>query len=165
LKAAIRREGRLSRNSPEARAFWRAVGVLAVFNLLLVAWVLLQPAGPRVSPIVSNIGGFVGPLLVLPLCFGGLRWARGASRAGDRGTETTPRRWPATLLGIGILTYALGQVAFTWYVLALNRPPPMPSFATIGFLGQYPFLLLGILLLPARATPVASRTRGALDGL
>jgi len=56
-------------------------------------------------------------------------------------------------------------VAFTWYVLALNRPPPMPSFATIGFLGQYPFLLLGILLLPARATPVASRTRGALDGL
>jgi hypothetical protein len=37
-------------------------------------------------------------------------------------------------------------VAFTWYVWALNQPPPMPSYATIGFLGQYPFLLLGILL-------------------
>ena len=42
----------------------------------------------------------------------------------------------------------------------------MPSYATIGFLGQYPFLLLGILiLLPARTGSGASRVRVALDGL
>ena len=41
----------------------------------------------------------------------------------------------------------------------------MPSYATIGFLGQYLFLLLGILLLlPARTGSGASRVRVALDG-
>ncbi len=69
------------------------------------------------------------------------------------------------MLGTGILIYAFGQVVFTYYVWVLGHPPPMPSVATIGFLGQYPFLLLGILMLPARTIPVAARTRVALDGL
>lgn len=154
---------------PDRRAGKRAVrlaaGVLVAFNLLLVVWVLLQPAGPRVSPIVSNVGGFVVPLLVLPLCFGWIGWMWGASQADNRPAVTGGQRWAPILLGVGILSYALGQMAFTYYVLAQNRPPPMPSLATIGFLGQYPFLLLGILLLPARTTPAASRTRVALNGL
>ena len=47
----------------------------------------------------------------------------------------------------------------------LGQPPPLPSIADVGYLGVYPFLLLGILLLPARPIPVAARTRIALDGL
>ena len=70
------------------------------------------------------------------------------------------------LLGLGILSYTLGRIVFTYYVWVLDRLPPMPSYATIGFLGQYPFLLLGILLLlPARTGSGASRVRVALDGL
>ena len=54
------------------------------------------------------------------------------------------------LLGLGILTHSLGEVVFAYYVIAFDRPPPMPSLATIGFLGQYPFLLLarGQVVLP-----------------
>jgi len=169
VKASNAREWRLSRDSAKAHAFWRAALVLLLFNVLLVVWVLFQPAGPRVSPVVSNIGGLVGPLLALPLCFGvldGWVWRRGETpRTEDPTRVMTGQRWAPILLGMGILCYALGQLVFTYYVLALNRPPPMPSLATIGFLGQYPFLLLGILLLPARTTPVVSRTRVALDGL
>ena len=168
MRTATGHEGRSVWGGAEARAFWRAAAVLALFNVLLVVWVLLQPAGPRVSPVVGNIWGFVIPLLALSLCFGrvdGWVWWRGASRTEDRSAVMTSRRWSPVFLGVGILMYALGQIVFAFYLLALHRPPPMPSIATIGFLGQYPFLLLGILLLPARTIPVASRTRVALDGL
>ena len=135
--------------------------MFAAFNLLLAFWVILQPAGPRVSPIVSNLAGFAGPLLALPLCFGGLRGRRTSGSSG-----TIAWRWTPVLLGMGILSYVLGRIVFTYYIWALDQLPPMPSYATIGFLGQYPFLLLGILLLlPGRTASGASRTRVALDGL
>jgi hypothetical protein len=47
----------------------------------------------------------------------------------------------------------------------LRQAPPFPSLADVGYLIEYPFFLLGILLLPARPIPVASRARIALDGL
>ncbi|HEY9423147.1 MAG TPA: ATP-binding protein, partial [Thermoanaerobaculia bacterium] len=168
MRTGIKRAGRQMRYGAREHIVWLAAGVLLLFDVLLVVWVLLQPAGPRVSPIVSNVGGFIGPLLALPLCFGVLdkwAWRQGNSQTDDRPEVTTGQRWAPIFLGIGILSYALGQMVFAYYVLTLNRPPPMPSLATIGFLGQYPFLLLGILLLPARTTPVSSRTRVALDGL
>ncbi len=165
MTAAVGRDGRRSRNILGERAFLQVAGMVALFNLLLVVWVILQPAGPRVSPIVSNVAGFVGPLLVLPLCFGAL-WQRESRIDDGRLGEMAGRRWTPVLLGLGILNYAIGQVAFTWYVWVQDRPPPMPSYATIGFLGQYPFLLLGILLLlPVRGSAGASRMRVALDGL
>jgi hypothetical protein len=77
----------------------------------------------------------------------------------------TGQRLAPVLLGMGILSYALGQMIFTYYELVLHRAPPFPSLADIGYLIEYPFFLLGILLLPARPIPVASRARIALDGL
>jgi two-component system cell cycle response regulator len=168
MKAVTARNGRPSRNSAEARALWRAVGMILLFNGLLLAWVLLKPGGDRVSAIVLNAAGFVGPILVLPLCFGGLlEWMRrrGASRTDDQPSAMRGRRWAPILLGMGILCYVLGQMGFTYYDLVLRQAPPFPSLADIGYLIEYPFFLLGILLLPARPIPVASRARIALDGL
>ena len=59
------------------------------------------------------------------------------------------------------MTNALGQMIFTYYELVLHRAPPFPSLADIGYLIEYPFLLSGILLLPARPIPVASRAHRA----
>jgi PAS domain S-box-containing protein len=119
--------------------------------------------------LVVNSAQFVGPLLVLPLCFGGLlrrMRGRGASQT-DVGPAavTIGRRWAPVLLGLGILSWVFGQALFTFYEWVLGQPPPLPSIADVGYLSVYPFLLLGILLLPARPVPVASRTRLALDGL
>jgi serine phosphatase RsbU (regulator of sigma subunit) len=105
---------------------------------------------------------------VLPLCFGGLlrRLRRqGSSRMDNQPAAMTGQRWAPVLLGLGILCYVLGQMGFTYYDLVLRQAPPFPSFADIGYLIEYPFFLLGILLLPSRPIPVASRTRVVLDGL
>jgi serine phosphatase RsbU (regulator of sigma subunit) len=150
------------------RPLWRAAGLILLFNGLLIAVVLLKPGSDVTLALVVNTAQFIGPLLALPLCFGGLLrrvWGRGASQAHIGPAVTRGRRWAPVLLGLGILSWALGQMVFTYYEWALGRPPPLPSIADVGYLSVYPFLLLGILLLPARPIPAASRTRIALDGL
>src|SRR5215207_9844565 len=169
MRTAPKHEGRLVRGAAQARSLlWGIASLILLFNALLVAWVLLKPASDAVVALVLNVAEFVGPLLVLPLCFGGLRrlWRRGTSRT-DKGTavSTIGQRWAPVLLGIGILSFAFGQIVFTYYEWVLQQAPPLPSLADVGFQVQYPFLLLGILLLSARPIPVASRARIALDGL
>src|SRR5215212_7875155 len=169
MKAATARNERPPQDGAEARAFWRVASMILLFNGLLVAWVLLKPGSDAMLALVVNSAQFVGPLLVVPLCFGGLlrrMWGRGAYQT-DVGPAavTIGRRWAPILLGLGILSWVLGQMIFTFYEWVLGQPPPLPSIADVGYLSVYPFLLLGILLLPARPIPVASRTRIALDGL
>ena len=162
------RNGRPPQDSANARAFWRAAGLILLFNGLLVGVVLFKPISDATLALVVNTAQFVGPLLVVPLCFGGLlrwMWGRGSSQAPVGSAVTRGRRWAPVLLGLGILSWVLGQAIFTYYEWVLGQPPPLPSIADVGYLSVYPFLLLGILLLPARPIPVASRTRIALDGL
>src|SRR5215204_6589366 len=168
MTAGTARNGRPPQDSAKARAFWRAAGLVLLFNGLLVAVVLFKPVSDATLALVVNTAEFIGPLLVVPLCFGGLlgrMWGRGASQARVGTAVTRGRRWAPVLLGLGILSWVLGQAIFTYYEWALGQPPPLPSIADVGYLSVYPFLLLGILLLPARPIPVASRTRIALDGL
>src|SRR5215207_517481 len=171
-KAATAGDGRSPQDGPEARALRRALrraaGMILLFNGLLVAWVLLKPGSDRTLALVVNTAQFVGPLLALPLCFGGLlRWKRrrGVSQPDVGPTVAGGQRWAPVLLGMGIVSWVLGQAIFTYYEWALRQPPPLPSLADVGYLSVYPFLLLGILLLPALPVPVASSTRLALDGL
>src|SRR5215204_1198527 len=167
-EAATAGDGRPPQDGPEARPLRRAAGMILLFNGLLVAWVLLKPGSDRTLALVVNTAQFVGPLLALPLCFGGLlRWKRrrGVSQPDVGPTVTGGQRWAPVLLGMGIVSWVLGQAIFTYYEWALRQPPPLPSLADVGYLSVYPFLLLGILLLPALPVPVASSTRLALDGL
>src|SRR5918993_1142082 len=169
MTADTARNGQPPQDSAKARAFWRVAVMILLFNGLLIVWVLVKPGSDRILAFVVNTAQFIGPLLVLPLCFGGLltwMWGRGASQT-DVGPAAVTRgqRWAPVLLGLGILSWVFGQMIFTFYEWVLGRPPPLPSIADVGYLSVYPFLLLGILLLPARPIPVASRTRIALDGL
>ena len=168
MRTGPRHEGRLVRGAAEARSLlWGIASLILLFNGLLVAWVLLKPGSDAVVALVVNVAEFAGPLLVLPLCFGGLTrlWRRGTSRTDNGTAVTIGQRWAPVLLGIGILSFAFGQIVFTYYEWVLQQAPPLPSLADVGFQIQYPFLLLGILLLPARPIPPTSRARIALDGL
>jgi hypothetical protein len=123
MKAGTARNRRPPQPGAEAQAFWRAAGFILLFNGLLLAWMLLKPGGDRVSAIVLNAAGIVGPLLVLPLCFGGLlrpMWRRRASRMDDQPTVMTGQRWAPILLGLGILSFVLGQMLFTYYDVVLH---------------------------------------------
>src|SRR5829696_9059331 len=167
-EAATAGDGRPPQDGPEARALRRAAGMILLFNGLLVAWVLLNPGSDRTLALVVNTAQFVGPLLALPLCFRGLlrwKWRPRVSQPDVGPTVTGGQRWAPVLLGMGIVSWVLGQAIFTYYEWALRQPPPLPSLADVGYLSVQPFLLLGILLLPALPVPVASRTRLALDGL
>ena len=169
MTADTARNRRPPQDSAKARAFWRVAGLILLFNGLLVVLVLLNPLSDATLALVVNSAQFVGPLLVLPLCFGGVlgrMWGPGASQTDVRPAAVTRgQRWAPVLLGLGILSWVFGQALFTYYEWVLGRPPPLPSIADVGYLSVYPFLLLGILLLPARPIPVAARTRIALDGL
>ena len=156
MKTSIKREKRPAQEGTRGRTFRLAVAMVVAFNVLLVAWILLKPGSEVVFETVINSAKFVGPLLVLPFCFGGLF---------GRAQGTRSQRWALLMLGIGILCFVFGQMVFTYYELVLRRDPPIPSLVDVGYLIEYPFFLLGILLLPARPIPVASRTRIALDGL
>jgi hypothetical protein len=129
VKTGTARNGRPPQDSTEARPLRRAAGMVLLFNGLLLAWVLLDPAGDRVSAVVINAAGFVGPLLVLPLCFGGLlEWMRRRRTPGtdDQPAAITGQRWAPVLLGMGILSYVLGQMLFAYYHLVLHQAPPFP---------------------------------------
>ena len=168
MKANTSENKRSPQDGVEMRPLWRAAGLILLFNGLLVGVVLFKPVSDATLALVVNAAQFVGPLLMVPLCFGGLlswMWGRGTSQAPVGSALTRGRRWAPVLLGMGILSWVLGQAIFTYYEWVLGQPPPLPSIADVGYLSVYPFLLLGILLLPARPIPVASRTRIALDGL
>src|ERR671921_749560 len=168
MKASTSENKRSPQDGVEMRPLWRAASLVLLFNGLLVGVVLFKPLSDVTLALVVNMAQFVGPLLVVPLCFGGLlrwMWGRGTSQAPLGSAVTRGRRWAPVLLGLGILSWVLGQAIFTYYEWVLGQPPPLPSIADVGYLSVYPFFLLSILLLPARPIPVASRTRIALDGL
>src|ERR671920_360057 len=168
IRAGTAGNGRSPQDGAGAHPLRRAAAMILLFNVLLVAWIVLKPGGDRLLAAVVNAAQFVGPLLAVPLCFGGLlRWKWQGTSQMVVGSPT-PRRgqlWAPVLLGLGILSWVVGQAVFTYYEWVLRQPPPLPSLADVGYLSVYPFLMLGILLLPARPVPVASRTRLALDGL
>src|SRR5215213_11160426 len=112
MKAGTARNGRPPQDGAEARPLRRAASMILLFNGLLVAWVLLKPGSDRMLALVVNTAEFVGPLLALPLCFGGLLrrlWRRGESQTDAGPAVTMGQRWAPVLLGMGILSWVLGQ--------------------------------------------------------
>src|SRR5215217_3407671 len=124
MRTGTRLDGRLVRGAAQARSLlWGIASLILLFNALLVAWVLLKPGNDAVVALVLNVAEFVGSLLVLPLCFGGLRrlWRRGTSQTAGGTAVSIGQRWAPVLLGIGILSFAFGQIVFTYYEWVLQQ--------------------------------------------
>src|ERR687898_3340515 len=105
MKASTTQNQRPPLDGARARPFRRAAGLVLLFNGLLVALVILKPVSDATLALVVNTAQFVGPLLVVPLCFGGLlgrMWGRGASQARVGPAVTRGQRWAPILLGLGI---------------------------------------------------------------
>ncbi len=67
-------------------------------------------------------------------------------------------------LAIGIALYAGGQAIWTSYDVRMNTADvPFPGIYDIGFVGSYPFFLLGTLLLTRRNKASVGRIRLLLD--
>lgn len=143
------------------RAIWHRGRWILLFNALFCAWLVARPGGHDAVAAVDDVAQFVGPLLALPLCVGDLP----RRRARDGSAAPVALRWSPILLGLGILSFAVGQMIWTFYEQVLRMAAPTPSWADVAFLSAYPFCMLAILLLPARPMPRVERLRVALDGL
>ncbi len=140
---------------------WPGIGLILAFNGLFILWQHLHPADQDTFVAVDNVAQFLGPLLVLPWCVARpWPWQRSAGNASRRARAHAS--WPSILLGLGILSWALGQVVWAYEESVLHQPP-FPSWSDAGYLAAYPFITLGILLLPARRLPLATLLRLLLD--
>jgi diguanylate cyclase (GGDEF)-like protein len=70
-------------------------------------------------------------------------------------------------IGLGILSFGVGDAYFSFYLANLD-PPPYPSFADAGYIGLYPLIYLGLGLLLRNRTLEANRSfwlDGTIAGL
>ncbi len=70
-----------------------------------------------------------------------------------------------SLLGAAVLSWAGGQLVWTWYESVLGQEVPFPSLADVGYLGLPPLAVAALLSLPLAAPTLAGRVRTILDGL
>src|SRR5437016_3254294 len=155
------------------RSLWKSGLLVIVLTALFVAYLLIKPGGPaRVTFIDNIIQGLlegVGLILALPFFIEVIHRIRQSppSFAERVAPAKTSQRWVPLLLGLGILSYIIGQVLWTYNenILQLPASQLFPTWADAGFLGSYPFVLAALLLLPTRPLAADTRTRIMLDSL
>jgi signal transduction histidine kinase len=147
-------------------SFWISVGIAVLFNSLFLALVLVKPGTDRQFVISDDVGQAIGWLLATLFCFVGFKKLWVGGRSDDTTNFATSHRlltWVPIFIALGIFCQFIGQVIYTYY--DIRGWPPFPSWADAGYLSTFPFLLLGILLLPTRRLSSMTRSRVILDGL
>ena len=151
------------------RGLWKSALLILTLTGLFVAYLLVQPGGPKAVNLGDNvIQGLleaVGLLLTFPLAwYGNGRGGRfPAPFTGQVAPARSPQRWVPLLLGLAILSYIVGQALWTYNEDIAHLAVLFPTWADAGYLGSYPFVLLALLLLPTRPLSADTRTRILLD--
>jgi hypothetical protein len=160
-------------NGRYIRSLWKSGLLILTLTGLFASYLLFKPGGssPHLVRFVDNIiQGFlegVGLLLTLPLFLHGTGRTRqkNVSFAERVARARIGQRWVPLLLGLGILSYVIGQVIWTYNENIVHLTVLFPSWADAGYLGSYPFILLALLLLPTHPLPASTRTRITLGSL
>ncbi len=143
--AAIRRL-RLAELSRE----WVGAAAIVAYGLLYIAWRIAGWGGPDAET-------FINDLVFIPA---GVVATATAFLAARRATTPAARRaW--RLFGLAFALYCAGDVTWFWLADLAGGTLPFPSLADIGYLGWYPFLLLGLIAIPRIRTE--GRLRELLD--
>ncbi|MFI6073350.1 putative bifunctional diguanylate cyclase/phosphodiesterase [Actinoplanes sp. NPDC051343] len=127
-----------------------------VVGLIVVGFALVLSAGlggDRVAQTVSNFGLGLSAVVAAAACLLRARWFTGRMR------------WGWAFIGLGVLSWGLGQAYSVYLQTFLGREVPLPSGADIGYLGMILFTPAGLLILPSVAQALANRVRSVLDGL
>ena len=132
---------------------YRAAGfACGVLVLGFLAWVLLRVGGDQVTTAVDDLGQLAA------LVGGGLcLWTAALSRGRQR------RAWG--MLGLAALSWALGEVYWSYLEVVRGQLSPFPSLADIGFLGAAPLEIAAVLHFFRGQGGAASWLRIGLDGL
>lgn len=158
-------------NTQSSRSLWRGLALIFLLISIFVIYLLVKPGDPHSVTLIDNlIQGIlegVGLLFTLPFCLpNGRRTKRSPAFPPQRSASAkTTQRWVPLLLGLGILSYIIGQAIWTYNEDIAHLPVLFPTWADAGFLGSYPFVLLALLLLPSGLLLAETRIRIILDGL
>ncbi|MEV6488453.1 bifunctional diguanylate cyclase/phosphodiesterase [Actinoplanes sp. NPDC051633] len=128
----------------------------------------LALAGAFAAVIVSGVGGdrftadFSNVVTVVLVSAAGLSclW-----RVVSRHRQDSRLSWAWIGIGLGSLTYALSEAAWTWIETVQRHEVPFPSPADAGYLAMVPLTAAGLLLVPVARQTVAHRVRSIVDGL
>jgi diguanylate cyclase (GGDEF)-like protein/PAS domain S-box-containing protein len=144
--------GRVDAIAP-TRGYRILCGGVAAATAVLAAWFAFGVGGKGLTQTLSDTAMAVAAFAAAGACLVA-GWRR---RAG-------PIRPAWTLLGLGMLSWGCGQIAWIWYGLALGEAP-LPSLADAGYLGMMALVAVGLLMVPAVTQSRANRVRSVLDGL
>jgi signal transduction histidine kinase len=155
-------------NSQDIRSLWRSFVLILLLISFFILYLLFKPGNPASLTLVDNLSqGIlegVGFLLTLTLFLPGRKRVRPSPQSTIPAHNT--QRWIPFLLGMGILSYVIGQATWTYNENIAHLPVLFPSWADAGFLGSYPFIFLALQMLPSsRPLSAETRTRITLDGL
>lgn len=123
---------------------WRTQVAVAFFILLTAWWVTLNLSGVKESFHNYIFGAAYGLMAML----GGV-WAIDIARKWGMTKSVMGRAILA--LSLGLLAEEFGQIVFSFYNIFLHVEIPYPSFADIGFFGNIPLYIVGIMLLAKAA--------------
>ncbi|MDT4994739.1 MAG: hypothetical protein QOH97_4631 [Actinoplanes sp.] len=123
--------------------------VVGLFGAVLSTGV----GGPDVAQTISNVG----------LCVAAL--AAAIAFLARARAFTGRIRWGWILIGLGVLSWGLGQADWVYLESFRGDDVPFPSAADIGYIGLVLLIPIGLLILPSSAQALANRARSVLDGL
>ena len=133
---------------------WAQLCLLVGSVVLLFAVVLgTGVGGADTSQAISNIGLVMAALPASIACL-----IRARSFTGRM-------RWGWAFVGLGVLSWGLGQLTWVYLESFRGDDVPFPSLADAGYLGMVLLTPAGLLILPSTAQGAANRARSVLDGL
>jgi signal transduction histidine kinase len=147
--------------APQWRAGWTALAspVRAVW-LLIVGWALVGAI-----LLVTQLGG-------TDFLFSLSTWTYAVVPAGAGLVlvlAAVMRRRPGwtawALIGLGVLFWGVGEIIWVYYSGFLEVEVPYPGLADVFYVGAYPFVFAGVLLLPHVHARKWERARLSLDAL
>lgn len=120
--------------------------------LLYAGLMLARPFEQATMTAVLDVGMAIASSLTAILCL--LTARRQPGRQG---------RVSWSLIGAGLVLWALGDIAWAGYEVLGGETPPVPSLADALYVPMYPLVFAGILLRPISAPRAISRTLVLLD--
>lgn len=133
---------------------WPLASVVLALQLLFVVWLMVKPGGEEALLWFDDIS-----LAIL------------AMAAALASTFVARRYWGSrsgvawSLIAAGLVMAAFGETAWDVQELGMGIEAPFPSVADIGYLGIYPPVFLGLLLMPQAPAAGLRRIKLTLDVL
>jgi diguanylate cyclase (GGDEF)-like protein len=130
------------------------IAVVAVVGAVALSTLALNVGSDHLSNNLANVFQIIAPAIAT--------WAasRAAVRAEGRGWRVG---W--WMIAASCLSWAIGQVIWTWFETIRNVPTPFPSAADFFYLFAIPLAVGGLLAMPTSDNDRRDRARVVLDGM